>query len=353
MILAVDLGHYSVKLILLEKNQDNYSITKFGSKALNGSGKNIEPDQINKSYWVAAVQNLFKELDINPKKVKNVISNLSSQNVIIKQISTLDLEAEELTNSLHFEAKKHIPMDGSDAILDFQILEKNKSEIDKINVILVATTKKQVNHHLQLIRETGLRSGIFDVDTIALLNCYLFNKELSPKGVDVILNIGDQSTSLIIWGKGEQFFNRDISIAGYHFTKEIMKIQSLNFTEADNLKRTVGVSSLINKNEKEIKQTESIQLDEQTIFTNLVDEIRKTLRYYNKTNNQTYFNRFFITGGSASLPGLLELINEKLNVEFEPLNPIEKIQMEQIPENCEQYSGTIGMAIRFMEGTRT
>ena len=89
-------------------------------------------------------------------------------------------------------------------------------------MILVATTKKQVNHHLQLIRETGLRSGIFDVDTIALLNCYLFNKELSLKGVDVILNIGDQSTSLIIWGKGEQFFNRDISIAGYHFTKEIM-----------------------------------------------------------------------------------------------------------------------------------
>ena len=161
MILAVDLGYYSVKLILLEKNQDNYSITKFGSKTLNRSGKIIEPDQINKSYWVAAVQDLFKELDINPKKVKNVISNLSSQNVIIKQISTLDLEAEELTNSLHFEAKKHIPMDGSDAILDFQILEKNKSEIDKINVILVATTKKQVNHHLQLIRETGLRSGIF------------------------------------------------------------------------------------------------------------------------------------------------------------------------------------------------
>ena len=54
---------------------------------------------------------------------------------------------EELVNSLEFEAKKHIPLDGTEAVMDYHILGQNTKELDKINVLLFATTKNLINQH--------------------------------------------------------------------------------------------------------------------------------------------------------------------------------------------------------------
>ena len=54
----------------------------------------------------------------------------------------MDMPEEELLSSMTFEARKHIPMDGSDAVIDYQIFGSNPKEVDKIDVALVACTKK-------------------------------------------------------------------------------------------------------------------------------------------------------------------------------------------------------------------
>ena len=59
---------------------------------------------------------------------------MSGSNVSIQQITTLEMNQEELEQSLEFEAKKHIPLDGTDAIIDYHHLGNNQSELDKINV---------------------------------------------------------------------------------------------------------------------------------------------------------------------------------------------------------------------------
>ena len=47
---------------------------------------------------------------------------------------TMDMATEELQSALTFEARKHIPMDGTDAVIDFQIFGQNPNEVDKIDV---------------------------------------------------------------------------------------------------------------------------------------------------------------------------------------------------------------------------
>ena len=49
----------------------------------------------------------------------------------------MEMPSEELESAMTFEARKHIPMDGTDAVIDYQILGSNKQE-DKIDVGLVA-----------------------------------------------------------------------------------------------------------------------------------------------------------------------------------------------------------------------
>ena len=70
--------------------------------------------------------------------------------------------------------------------------------------------------------------------------------------------------------------------------------------EAEKLKIDKGIQS-IKPGDSSIDDNFSIQVAEKTIFTNLIEDIRKSLRYYMKTNPQAYFNKIYITGNETSL----------------------------------------------------
>ena len=80
-----------------------------------------------------------------------------------------------------------------------------------------------------------------------------------------------------------------------------------------------------------------------------MDEIRKTLRYYVKSNNQVFFNKLLISGGSATLPNLKEFIAENLKVKVELFNPFQKIKSDIQIDNPSQFAIAVGLAIRGLE----
>ena len=52
-----------------------------------------------------------------------------------------------------------------------------------------------------MIKNSGFKPNIFDTDPIAISNNYQFNYELPEEGTDVILNIGNSTTNVVVWGK--------------------------------------------------------------------------------------------------------------------------------------------------------
>ena len=83
-----------------------------------------------------------------------------------------------------------------------------------------------------------------------------------------------------------------------------------------------------------------------TVFSSLVDELRKTLRYYMKTSNQAFFNKFYLSGGSAQMIGLKDFIASTLRIELDQVNPFEKITQNLTVENPEIFAIVAGMALR-------
>ena len=65
-----------------------------------------------------------------------------------------------------------------------------------------------------------------------------------------------------------------------------------------------------------------------------------------KSNNQSFFNTFYISGGCANIPGLKEFITSNLNVKIEELDIFKNIENDFDIKNPEQYSLAIGLAIR-------
>ena len=81
----------------------------------------------------------------------------------------------ELLVSLELEAKKHVPLDGTDAIIDYHLLGNHQEKLDQINLILTTTTKNKISEHADILKNCGFKPDIFDADPIAMSNIYLYN----------------------------------------------------------------------------------------------------------------------------------------------------------------------------------
>ena len=350
MTLGIDFGYSQIKMVQLEKTSTGYSLQNIGTQPIVGDINTFNPEKIGKSNWSEAIQNLWHTMKINPKRTKNVVSVIAGNSVSARQISTLELSKEELFSSLEFEAKKHIPMDGSDPVLDYHYLGSDPKELDKMIILLVATSKKLVNYHNEIIRGSGFKTGIFDAEPISMANAYIGNYGLCPEGADVILNIGNQNTTLVAWGKNQRFFTRDIRTGGYQFTQAVMKTHKLSFGDAEKLKLEKGIESLTIASTKNGDDSPfSLQVAEKTIFSVFAEEIRKTLRYYIKSNPQAFFNHFYLCGGSASVKGLPEYLAEQLNVKVDIFDTFKKIEGADSIDNPSQYTVAVGCAMRGLE----
>ena len=348
MSIGIDIGKYKIKIVELESSNDKVEIKKIGSISVFEDLNTFDLEKISRSQLEASVYDLAQELGINSKKAKNVVSSISGSMVDIMEVSTLDMPDQELSISLELEAKKHIPLDGTDPIIDYQHLGVNSKEIDKINVLLASTTKNIIKEHAALIKNAGFKPNIFDSDPIAISNNYQFNNNLPEEGTDVILNIGTSNTNLIVWGKNCPFFNRNIDISGNYFTNEIMRQFNVDYKTAEDMKFEKGINVFDTEQESETENM-GISVEKRTPFNEFSEEIKRTLRFYMKNNNQAFFNNFYITGGSSNLPGLSDFIASTLNVNVEVLDPIKNINNSIKVDDLNQYTTAIGLALRGLD----
>ena len=348
MSLGIDIGKFSIKAVQLSKDGDEVKVDNIGIINTFDDINKFNLDNLSKSQVSACLQDLLAKMNIKPKKIKNIVSSLSGKSTDIRQITTLDMPDNELLVSLELEAKKHVPLDGTEAIIDYFHLGNSPNELDKINVILATTTKNKIKDHAEIVKNAGLKPGIFDCDPIGISNLYQFSNELPENGADVLLDIGHTSTTLVVWGKNSSYFSREIEIGGHQINKALIQEFNLDYQSADTKKNDLGVNAFDKKNASE-DEDNGISIEQRTIFNDFIEEVRKTLRFYMKNNNQSFFNSFFLTGGCANLPGLSDFIASNLNVTIKDFNAFNNIKTDSSIENPNQFALALGLALRGFE----
>jgi type IV pilus assembly protein PilM len=178
------------------------------------------------------------------------------------------------------------------------------------------------------------------------MNSYSYANDLPEEGAVVLLDIGTVSSALTVWGRKDAFFTRDLPIGSHEFVKALAtKLDKDYVSSLDELLKE-GVNCF---NSSDTEETDSgIGIAERTVFDNFVEDIRRSLRYYAKTTNQSFFTHLFLTGGGSATEGLAELIQSKLNLEvsiFNPMQSFEGYDVEAIV-NPAQYTVAVGLALR-------
>lgn len=314
-LIGIDVGTSSVKLVELEESKTGYRLKNFGIAKLpretivNGVVINAEP-------LIQAVKGLISSLRIN---CRDVAFSVSCHPVIIKKISLPLMTEESLEPVIVSEAEQYIPFDLDEVNIDFQILGVNEDNPELMDVMLVAAKKAMIDEYTDAFQHAGLRSRIVDIDVFALENMFNVNYLHEENETFALVDIGASVTNINILKNGTSIFNRDVFLGGNQITEEIQKELSVSFEEAEMLKIGEEIEGI---NRELLDQTIS-----KTAMT-IAREIQRTLEFF---TSSTYveINHLFLSGGASKTPGLKQMIEEKMNLAIEFIDPFKVIKYDK------------------------
>ena len=349
-VLALDLGSASLKAVELEAEGGQIRVRRSACVDLpvppDGDREN-RPER--KARLVAGLTDLLRELGVKPSKSRKVVSSLPGAQVSIKQIRCPALPDGEIRSALVFEARKHLPVEG-EVLMDYQVLARRPDELE---VLLVATAKQAVVHHLALLEACGLKGGVIEAPPLALWNAYLDLETPAAEEAVGLLQIGAATTSLSFFRSSGLFFTREIPIAGDRFTGDARERFGGDFAAAERAKVSRGLFGASEDASDGAAGGPKLELEEETRGKNpslqdLVRELQRSIRFYLKESGRTRIARLVLTGGSAAGSGLDEHLARELGVPVERFDPLSRL--ERAPgapvENAWQFAQAVGMGLR-------
>jgi type IV pilus assembly protein PilM len=285
-----------------------------------------------------AISNIFDKQKI---KTKNVATAVSGHSVIVKRVNLPAMTQEELYDRIQSEASQHIPFDIADVNLDHQLLESVDSQMD---VLLVAVKKDKILNHTNVLAKAGKTSTVVDIDAFALQNAFEVNYDPDPSQTIALLNIGASVMNINIVRGGIPLFTRDVSVGGNQYTDALQKELDLSYDDAERLKKGESIAGVAEEHRGTILRS---------VTDILVLEIQKTFDFFRATATGESIQKIVVAGGSARVPGLLDVLREEFAVPVEEMYPFRKIVIdparfneEEIRELGPRLAIAVGLALR-------
>jgi len=341
---GIDIGTHSIKIVHLKKLHEGFKLLNYEISPTVATGTEYIPSDLLPERYGPVLCEMLNTLKISPKRIQHLVTSIGGDNTSIKQIKTIFLPDEELESALFFEAKKHIPISGTDMILDYQVINLEE-KTNNMNILLAASSKEVLNEHTNVLMTAGLTPNIVDIDSLAIVNSFILNTFVED-GVYILLNLGAHRTNMVIWGPSAKLFARDIPYGGYNFTRDIMRKRQLEWADAEHHKLEFGLGD--NPDVENVQTVSMLDITEKSTEDSIVDEVRRSLRFYVKEEGNSDFRKVYLMGGTAKLKGLREFIEEKVAIPTEIFMPFINVEMpEKFQDKKDpQLALAIGLAMR-------
>ena len=339
-IVGVDIGSNSIKLAQLRESKGVYHLVSLGIAPL-PSEAIVDGAIMDSSTVVDVVSNLVQSLKLKPK---NIATSISGHSVIIRKIQLPIMTEEEMEASIQWEAEQYIPFEISEVNIDFQILGPDPKDPSQMNVILVAAKKDFVNDYVAVFNECGLTPTVMDIDCFAMENAFESNHESHEDEVVALVNMGSSAMNVNVLKEGTSVFTRDITVGGNMFNEELQKRLGLSDQDAENVKLGGSLDGVDRTAVDEVL-TDATE--------NLLQEVQRSLDFFSATSSDDKIQRVFITGGVSKFSNVRGLLQERLGMDVEILNPFSQVvideklfDMEYIDAIAPLMSVAVGLAMR-------
>src|SRR6267378_11386 len=272
-----------------------------------------------------------------------------AQSVFARFVKLPAVEEEKIERIIAFEAQQNVPFPIDEVVWDYQLIGGGGDE--QVQVVLVAIKADLLDEINAAVEETGLRTKIVGVATMALYNAFRYNYA-DLGGCSLLVDIGARTTNLVFI-EPQKIFSRSVPVGGSSITVAIAKEFNESVAAAEFRKKRDGFVSLggayAEPANPEIARVSKLM---RSTMTRLHAEVMRSISHYRAQQQGNAPERVFLCGGSASTPYMREFFREKLHVPIEFFNPLRNVAVahsapvNELTRSAHLLGELVGLALR-------
>ncbi len=339
-VLGVDISSTSIKLIELSEQNGRMQVEAYGTEPL---PENAVVEQAISDE--EAVGGAIKKAIIRSRtSQKRAAVAVAGSTVITKVIQMASgMTDDEMENQIVIEADQYIPYPLEEVAMDFEIQGAVEGNDQQVDVLLAACRKETVELREDSIEIAGLESSIVDVEAYCIERSYaLIQPQLEGEGVDTvaIMDIGATMTTLSVFNKGKIIYTREQMFGGQQLTEEIQRRYGISSDEAVKAKLEGGLP--------DDYESEILEPFKDTV----VQQVSRSLQFFYSSSQFNDVDYVVLAGGTASLEGLAQLVQEKIGTQAIVANPFanmtigSKVNTQQLANDAPGLLVACGLAMR-------
>jgi len=349
LLSGIDIGSSSLKIVKLKRKSGKTILDWYGYTELQQGIK--LPEEWHR------ISESIRHLILMGKKVTvdQVASAISASSLIINYMTLPEMPKRDLFEAVKWETKKQISFPSEDLIFDYIILEKTtKNNETHLSIISFAISRSDVQEHINILKESSLTPVAIDVTPMALLSSFDYNNTWE-KGVNyALIDIGMSKTSLVILKDKVLKFAREIPFGGREITSQCRESPSLpDNQQIDNAvysnKELPVIESSANKKETKEKTKEELT----PLLEHLILEVQRSFDYYKAQFREGEISSVFLSGGTAKLKGIDEILSENIKISCFVDDPFKNIKInykkfnkDEIKDLSPLLTIAVGLALR-------
>jgi type IV pilus assembly protein PilM len=315
-LIGLDISSTAVKLLELSRSGSRYRVESYAVEALPPNSvveKNItDVDAVGE-----AVRRAVKRSGTRNRHAAVAVAGSSTITKIISMPGGLN--EDEMEAQIELEADQYVPYPLEEVNIDFEVLGPSEKNPDTVDVLLAACRSENVDLRSAAVETGGVGTMVMDVESFASENAFaLLADQLPDQGVEktvAVIDVGATMTTLNVMHNLKSIYTRDTVFGGKQLTEEIMRRYGLSYDEAGMAKRQGGLP--------ENYLTDVLEPFKEA----MVQQASRSLQFFYSSSPHSKVDHIVLGGGSASIPGMDEMIQEKLGVETTIANPFASMSL--------------------------
>jgi len=346
-LIGLDISSTAVKLLELSHSNDRYRVESYAVVPL-PEGAVSEKNIVD----VAAVGGAIRRAVTRARtRTKATAVAVAGSSVITKIISMpASLSDDEMADQIYLEADQYIPYSLEEVNLDFEVVGETEEADGMADVLLAASRSENVDVRAAALEIAGLTAKIVDVEAFAMEGAFsLLAPQLPDNGVGLtvaVIDIGASMTTLSISHDFKVIYTREQVFGGKQLTEEIQRRYGLSNEEAGLAKKQGGLP-------------ENYVTDVLNPFKeSMAQQVSRSLQFFFSSSQYNSVGHIVLAGGCGSIPGVDELIEERLGISTSIANPFSnmslspRIKADQINADAPALMIACGLAMRRFDAKR-
>src|ERR687896_432737 len=257
-------------------------------------------------------------------KTRQATLGVGNQRAVVREVTVPALPPKELSQALPFQIQELIPIPLEDAVLDHDVLDEFDQEGTRmLRLLVVAAQRTMVTTMVDAATQAKVEPVGVDLVPFALIRSVGqgdgLNLDESGMGGEAIVDVGADVSNICVHERGVARFVRILPSGGRDVSVAMATSLGIPEEDAEALKRGQPVEGS--------PPVEQVDNTRRARVAALVDEIRSSLDFYRAQTPGAEVTRVLVTGGGSKLPGLVELLDERVDGQVRPGHAFQKVNV--------------------------